>query len=212
MLPSASQIASYESTTLPAAPIGHKFPLPSTPLPPNSKLKARQDPIILQLTNSLMRDGKKATAQRNAGVILTHLRTAPAPTYSRDRALLPGAPPASHLPLHPTLYLQLAIDSLAPLLRIKAIRGAAGGGNSLQVPHPLGLRQRRRTAIQWILDAASKRKSAGSGNDMFALKVAAEIVSVVEGKSALWDRRAALHKMGTTARANLMQKGRGGRR
>nr|POE47129.1 nmra-like family domain-containing protein 1 [Quercus suber] len=210
MLPSAAQMASYSlgDSGLPTSPSGYKFPLPPSPLPANSNIKTRQEPIVLQFTNSLMRHGKKATAQRNASVILTYLRTAPAPTYNPARPLLPGAPAASHLPLHPTLYLQLAIDSLAPLLRIKAIRGAAGGGNSLQVPAPLNLRQRRRTAIQWILDAASKRKSAGSGNDMFALKVAAEIVSVVEGKSALWDKRAALHKMGTTARANLAPKGR----
>nr|POE74702.1 37s ribosomal protein s7, mitochondrial [Quercus suber] len=210
MLPSAAQMASYSlsSSDLPVSPSGHKFPLPTAPFPATINIKTRQEPIVLQFTNSLMRHGKKATAQRHASVILTHLRTAPAPSYNPSRPLLPGAPPASHLPLHPTLYLQLAIDSLAPLLRIKAIRGAAGGGQSLQVPTPLNLRQRRRAAIQWILDAASKRKTAGSGNDMFALKVAAEIVSVVEGRSALWDRRAALHKLGTSARANLIPRGR----
>ncbi|KAM3416975.1 hypothetical protein BST61_g8560 [Cercospora zeina] len=144
-------------------------------------------------------------------VILNILRTAPAPTYNPSRPLLPGAPPASHLPLNPTLYLALAVDSVAPLLRIRSQRGAAGGGVALQIPVPLGLRQRRRTAFMWILDAAVKRRSKGSGNDMFAQKVADELIAIVEGRSAVWDKRTAVHKLATTARANLNYSMRGRR-
>lgn len=74
---------------------------------------------------------------------------------------------------------------------------------ALQIPVPLGLRQRRRTAFMWILEAAVKRKSRGSGNDMFAQKVADEVIAVVEGRSSIWDKRTAVHKLATTARANL---------
>ncbi|KAK3709718.1 hypothetical protein LTR37_010745 [Vermiconidia calcicola] len=211
MLPSASQRAAYQ----PATPIstdatkpGHKFPLPTLPLPPTARLHHRHDPIILQLTNLLMRDGKKSPAEKNMSHILNHLRTAPAPTYSPSRPLLPGAPPVSHLPLNPVLYLTLAIDSIAPLLRIRSQRGAAGGGVALQIPVPLGLRQRRRQAFQWILDAAGKRGS----REHFAQRVANEIVGVVEGRSGIWERRSAVHRLGTTARSNLMGGGRGGRR
>ena len=77
-------------------------------------------------------------------LILQHLRTSPIPTINPQRPLLPGAPPPSHLPLNPILYLTLAIDSVAPLMRIRSQRGAAGGGVALQIPVPLGLRQRRR--------------------------------------------------------------------
>lgn len=138
-------------------------------------------------------------------LILTHLRISPAPTANPSRPLLPGSPPASHLPLDPVQYLTLAIDSVAPLLRIRAQRGAAGGGAALQIPVPLNLRQRRRQAIKWILDAASKKKSRGSGKGQFAQRVAEEIVSVVEGRSSAWDRRGLIHKTGTAARANLNQ-------
>ncbi len=74
---------------------------------------------------------------------------------------------------------------------------------ALQIPVPMGLRQRRRQAVQWILDAASKRRTRGSGRGQFAQKVAEELVSIVEGRSGVWDRRGGVHKLGVSARANL---------
>jgi small subunit ribosomal protein S7 len=138
--------------------------------------------------------------------ILTHLRTAPPPTPNPARPLLPGAPPPSHLPLDPIGYLSLAIDSVAPLLRIRSQKGAAGGGAALQIPVPLGLRQRRRQAVQWILDAANKKTSRGSGRGQFAQRFAEEIISVVEGRSNVWEKRQLVHKTGTSSRANLNYK------
>jgi small subunit ribosomal protein S7 len=38
---------------------------------------------------------------------------------------------------------------------------------------------------------------------MFAHRFASEIVSVMEGRSAVWDRRQNQHKLATAARANL---------
>ena len=135
--------------------------------------------------------------------ILNHLRTAPPPKINPTRPLLPGSPPASSLPLDPIRYLTLAIDSVAPLMKIKKLAGAAGGGQALQIPSPLSLRQRRRTAIMWIIDTAAKKNSKGSGRGLFAQKVAEEVVSVVEGKSGAWDKRALAHKLATANRTNL---------
>jgi small subunit ribosomal protein S7 len=188
---------------------GHKFPLPELPLPPNLIKKTRYDPVVEQLTNLMMKDGNKATAQRYMAFILQTLRTSPPPRINPARPLLPGAPPAGHLPLNPILYLTLAIDSIAPLLRIRIQKGGAGGGASLQIPVPLSLRQRRRTAFMWVLDVCSKRKSRGSGKNMFPQKVADEIVAIVQGTSSLWERKNAVHKLAVTARAavNFGQKG-----
>lgn len=172
--------------------------MPERPLHQN-----RYDPIVEQMVGLMIRHGKKSVAQRNMTHILSQLRTLPPPVVSERHPLLPGSPPPSHLPLNPVLYLQLAVDSIAPLMRIKSIRGAAGGGVALQLPTPLGQRQRRRVAIKWILDAASKRKNRGSGKTGFAQRVAEELVAVVEGKSGVWDRRNGLHKMTVAARANL---------
>ena len=136
-------------------------------------------------------------------MILERLRTAAPPTSDPRRPLILGAPPSNHLPLNPILYLTLAIDSVAPLLRIRSQRGAAGGGVALQIPIPLNVRQRRRTAVMWILDVVAKKRTKGSGRTMFAHKIADELIAIVEGKSGVWERRNAVHKLGIAARANL---------
>ena len=43
---------------------GHIFELPELPLPNHSHLKHRYDPVVHQVTNLLMRDGKLSKAQR----------------------------------------------------------------------------------------------------------------------------------------------------
>lgn len=43
---------------------GHIFGLPDLPLPSTSTLKRRYDPVIHQVTNLLMQDGKLSKAQR----------------------------------------------------------------------------------------------------------------------------------------------------
>lgn len=136
--------------------------------------------------------------------VLNYLRTAPPPTPNPARPLLSGGPHPSHLPLDPVAYLTLAIDSIAPVIRIRSQKGAAGGGAALQIPVPLGQRQRRRQAVQWILDSANKKPSRGSGKYQFAQHFAEEIIGVVEGKSNVWEKRSLVHKTGMSARANLM--------
>ena len=88
-------------------------------------------------------------------------------------------------------------------MRIRSQRGAAGGGAALQIPVPLGLRQRRRQAFTWVLDAASKKQNRGTGRGDFARRIAEELVAIVEGRSALWDRRQNVHKVATSARVNI---------
>lgn len=177
-----------------------------------------------------------ARCTQNMAEILTYLRTAPAPQTSSQRRLLalpahtptPARKPPSislttsrlslyhrltydsitDLPLNPTHYLTHALDSVSPLLRLRSQRGLTGGGVALSLPVPLTLRQRRRTAIVWILDAVEKRKGGASG---FAKRFAEEIVSVVEGKSSVWTKREGLQRQGVLGRSNLGLV-RGGRR
>jgi len=136
-------------------------------------------------------------------MILEYLRTVPPPTPHPQRPLLPGGPPPSHLPLDPVRYLALAVDSVAPLVRIARHAGILGGGQLMDVPMPLRQRQRRRVAFQWILDAVERRPSRGSGRRQFPHRIAEEVVAVAEGRSAVWARRLEVHKTATTARANL---------
>ena len=74
---------------------------------------------------------------------------------------------------------------------------------SLQLPVPLAVKQRRRRAVTWILDAVEKKPSRGSGKGQFAQKVAEELVAIVEGRSAVWEKRAAVHRLGMASRSNL---------
>ncbi|GAO14697.1 hypothetical protein UVI_02028880 [Ustilaginoidea virens] len=182
---------------------GHKFGLPKKPYPEGFNLKQRYHPVLEQLTRLLMRDGKLSVAQRNVAMVMNFLRTSPAPIYSPKFPLLPGTPPASHLPLNPILYITIAIDSVAPLLKVRNIAGAGGGGRALELPVPLALRQRRRMAIKWILDVVEKKPSKGSGKKQFPHRIAEEIIGVVEGRSSVWEKRKQMHKLGTAARANV---------
>ncbi|KAJ9151131.1 hypothetical protein NKR23_g3157 [Pleurostoma richardsiae] len=182
---------------------GHKFGIPSYQGNAQFSHKNRYDPVVKQITNLLMREGKLSKAQRDMAMILNYLRSAPAPKVSPSRPLIPGAPPPSHLPLDPVLYLTLAVDSVAPLVRIRNFAGLAGGGAALPVPVPLMQRQRRRMAWMWIMEVVNKKPSKGSGRTMLAHRIAEEIVAVVEGRSSVWDKRQILHKQGTAARANV---------
>ncbi|WYZ43551.1 hypothetical protein EsH8_VI_001250 [Colletotrichum jinshuiense] len=204
VLASGGLLANAEDLELatPQSP-GYKFPLPKLPLPPHSHLKARYHPVLDQLTNLMMRDGKKSQAQRNMAMVLNFLRTSSPPIVNPRYPLLPGAPPPAHLPLNPVLYLTLAVDSVAPLVKIRRIAGGAGGGRPLELPSPLAVRQRRRTAFQWILDVVNKKPSKGSGRTQFPHRMAEEIIAVAEGRSPVWEKRLALHKLGTATRANL---------
>ncbi|KAI8721907.1 Ribosomal-S7 domain-containing protein [Fusarium sp. LHS14.1] len=182
---------------------GHKFGLPQRPWPQGFNLKKRYHPVLEQITRLLMRDGKLSVAQRNMATVMNNLRTAPPPIYSPKFPLLPGTPPAEHLPLNPILYITVAIDSVAPLLKIRNVAGAGGGGRALELPVPLGVRQRRRVAFNWILDVINKKPSKGSGRKQFPHRIAEEIIAVVEGRSSVWEKRKVVHKLGTAARANI---------
>ncbi|KAI1267938.1 ribosomal protein S7 domain-containing protein [Xylariaceae sp. FL1019] len=181
---------------------GLKYGMPRKPTK-NEKLQDRHAPVINQITRLLMRDGKLSQAQTHLSLILNYLRTHPAPKVSPLRPLLPGSPPANELPLNPLLYLELAIDSVAPIIRVRNMKGIAGGGQTLEVPEPMDMRSRRRVAIKWILDIVEKKRSTGSGRKQFAARFGSEIVSIVEGRSALWEKRQLIHKLGTASRANL---------
>jgi small subunit ribosomal protein S7 len=58
--------------------------------------------------------------------------------------------------------------------------------------------------MQWIMGAASKRRNVGSGKGSLAQRIAQELIAVVEGRSGIWDRRNAIHKLGVAARANIV--------
>ncbi|KAG8169944.1 hypothetical protein KVR01_000689 [Diaporthe batatas] len=206
--PGELALSQLELTAIGLNPFGgFKFGEPEVPVgklhETKFHMKHRYEEGIIQLTKLLMRDGKLSKAQRDMAMILNYLRTSPPPKLNPQRPLLAGSPPPEHLPLNPNLYLMLAIDSVAPLIRIRGFTGLAGGGKALEVPVPMSRRARRRTAFSWIMDVVEKKTSMGSGRKMLAHRIAEEIVAVVEGRSTVWDKRNNVHKTGTSVRANL---------
>ena len=102
------------------------------------------------------------------------------------------------LPLSPIQYLTSLIDSVAPLVKLRQQKGVLGGGQSLSIPVPLRVRQRRRTAIKWILDSAENNRDT-----YLADRVAKELIKVANGTSSVWEKRAQVHRLAITARSNV---------
>lgn len=203
----------------PDAGPGHKFPLPDVnSLHRLDGLKRRYDPLLEQFTKLIMKDGKLSKAQKQMSKILDILRTAPPPgtnaqfpnrvlmlsdsSASSTEVAITGQGvttiPRSSLPLFPIEYLTTIIDSVAPLLKIRQQRGMAGGGQSLPIPVPLGVRQRRRQAIQWILKAAETRKEVNMHD-----RIGKELIRVAEGQSSAWEKRDLVHRLAVSARSNV---------
>lgn len=133
--------------------------------------------------------------------ILDILRTAPPPLNKSTKpghALLSSAGPLKLLPLSPIQYLTSALDSVAPLVKILSVRGVAGGGKSLPIPVPIGVKPRRRAAIKWVLESAEKRTEV-----KMADRLAREIINVAQGTSSAWDKRGLLHKTAISSRINV---------
>ncbi|KAF9203102.1 hypothetical protein BGZ49_006776 [Haplosporangium sp. Z 27] len=147
-----------------------------------SKEQARsfeENPILKQLVNTIMKDGKKARAQRFVADALLEIR---ARTQSDPyQVVLDG--------------LELA----SPILRLTAVKK---GSKVLQVPSPMTERQRRRKAIVWILEASDKRK----GEKLFKDRLASEFLAVVNGNSGALSKKNQQHKMALANRANASLK------
>lgn len=74
----------------------------------------------------------------------------------------------------------------------------------MPIPVPLRVKQRRRTAIKWILESSEKR-----GDVHLADRVAREVMAVAGGGSGVWEKRAMVHRLAITARSNVRNVGKG---
>lgn len=132
------------------------------------------DPIIENVTNLIMRAGRKSQARSllSKALYIVYLKTRQDPVKI----------------LHETL------DKLAPLLNTQV--QMTGFAKSKVVPYPLTKRKRIRFAVKWILEGAEKKKSPD-----FSVRLAEEIISAYEGKSSGYDKKALMHKNAIAQRA-----------
>ncbi|KAI7896713.1 30S ribosomal protein S7p/S5e [Mucor mucedo] len=156
----------------PVAPVTPVIPTMTSsevPIVPN-------DEVVSQLVNTLMRDGKKARAQRLVSDSMKHL--------------------AKKIGEETTPYSVLleAIESASPLLKLSSTKK---GSKVVHVPTALRDRQRRRRAIVWMLDASKKR-----GEKSFEERFAAEVFDVSQGISPVLQKKQQVHKQALANRAN----------
>ena len=157
----AATTTTTTSTTTTAAP------QPETHVPNNE--------LVNQLVNTIMRDGKKARAQRLVGDSMKWLQ-------KKDNVTDP----------YEMLY--DAIDNTSPLLKLTTTKK---GSKAIHVPTPLRLRQRRRRAIVWMLESATKRPEK-----TFEERFATEVYEVIQGTSPALQKKAQIHKQALANRAN----------
>lgn len=136
----------------------------------------QQDEIVKSLTNYIMRHGKKTKAEKVVSNALYII-------YLKIR-------------LNPIQVLHTTLDKLGPLISTRT--QLTGTAKNKVVPVPLTKKQRDRFAFKWILDASKNKKSPD-----FSVRLAEEIISAFEGKSAGYDKKAQMHKIGMSNRANL---------
>ncbi|KAI7903260.1 30S ribosomal protein S7p/S5e [Cokeromyces recurvatus] len=132
--------------------------------------------VVSQLVNTLMRDGKKARAQRLISDSMEYLSKKIEPETDPYEVLLESIAEAS------------------PLFKLSSMKK---GSKVVYVPTPLRDRQRRRRAIVWMLEAAKKR-----GEKTFAERFAAEVYDVSQGTSTVLQKKLQLHKQALANRAN----------
>ena len=130
-------------------------------------------PLVTQLINKVLVDGKKSTAER---IVYGALEGA--------RAKSGGDPVAA---------LKKAMDNVKPSLEVRSRRV---GGATYQVPVQIDQQRRVSLAIRWLLTAAKAR----SGKSMQE-KLAGELLDAANGTGATIKRREDTHRMAEANRA-----------
>lgn len=175
----AKQLEQHSNTPKPAvvlpsqATVSAEPPAPPLAYSP-SALPPRQDPLLHFLVNLIMRDGKKARAERWVSDMLVQMAQL---THS-----------------NPVPLVYEAVNMTRPLLRMQSRKQ---GGKTMQVPIPLNERQSTRRALVWIIEASDRRLDR-----KISRRLAVEMLAVLEGNSSVHSRRDEVHKIGTNNRAN----------
>ncbi|KAN0060834.1 hypothetical protein ACQY0O_007493 [Thecaphora frezii] len=146
----------------------------TAPLYTPTTLPPRTDALLELLTNLLLKDGKKAQSQRIVARMLAHL------------GRITHASPLG--------VLQEAVEAVRPLVKMQSRKQ---GGKTLQVPIALTQRQSTRKALVWMLEASKKR-----ADRQVEMRIAAEVLAVLEGSSGVAARRDEAHRIAMANRAN----------
>ena len=133
-----------------------------------------QSTLVLRLVNTIMKGGKKSTAQRIV--------------YGAFDSLSEKNPASN-----PVEILQRAVDNAKPRIETKARRV---GGATYQVPMEVTSDRQMSLALRWLVDFADARK----GMPMSAA-LAAEIMEAYQGQGNAIRKRDDVHKMAQANKA-----------
>ena len=122
--------------------------------------------VITKLTNQVMQDGKKGTAQ---SIVYE--------AFDIIKEKTGGAPEE--------IFLQ-ALENIKPLLEVKARRV---GGSTYQVPMEIRPERRQTLAIRWMVDFARKR-----GEKTMKERLAGEILDAYNNTGASIKRKDEMHR------------------
>ena len=129
--------------------------------------------LVAQLVNSVMRDGKKSTAEHIVYKALERVG---------ERT---GKPPVE--------VLEQAVKSVTPVLEVRPRRV---GGANYQVPVEVPQRRARTLAIRWLVNFARERREKRMDE-----KLAAEILDALNQQGGAFKRKDDLYRMAQANKA-----------
>ena len=141
-------------------------------------LPLRVDDVLDHLVNIIMKDGRKATAQKIVQDALDFIRLN-----------------SNNSTESPVTQLKRAIVVASPILKMNSQK--SGKQKVVEVPISLHEKQSRRRGIKFILFASRKRSNRKFGN-----RLGEEVIAVLNGTSAALERKRQVHRLGIQYRAN----------
>ncbi|KAJ1725626.1 hypothetical protein LPJ61_005629 [Coemansia biformis] len=155
--------------------VNTRIGMPEPVVSVEDRQRMRLDPLLAQLVNMIMRDGMKMRAERLVQEALLDIR--------------------QHTNSDPYRLLSDAINLVSPLMDTRSGRQ---GSKVVQMPRALNLRQRRRRAIVWLLDAVNRRNESS-----FSMRLSGELQAIVNGTSGVLEKKLSLHKLVLANRAAI---------
>ncbi len=136
--------------------------------------KVYQSKLVAKFINRMMKDGKKAVAEKSFYQGLEILK--------KDG--------------EPLAIFETAINNVGPKLEVKSRRV---GGANYQVPQEVRGDRRITLAIRWLLEAARARSNRDFHH--FSEKLAAEFLEASKGEGAAIKKRDTIHRMAEANKA-----------
>ena len=130
-------------------------------------------PLVSQLVNKVLLDGKKSTAERIVYQALEGCRE----KNGTD----------------PVITLKRALDNVKPTLEVKSRRV---GGATYQVPIEVRAQRRQTLAMRWVIEAATARSEKS-----MAQRLASELLEASENRGAAVRKREDTHRMADANKA-----------